>query len=298
MLSKGISLKMNNTHNERMPKEHFHEEQFRADGKTTLNKRNLIDDSTVIITSINGFFHTSYIKGVSDEKEITRPYHGIQVRIGGNTTFNTDNKVITTQPGDIVYVPQGLHYYKANRTNGECYQINFTTLSEYDDQIRIIHPKSSERFIELFEKGIMCDIHHAPSSISLKYSILYEILYQFKKALEANYCPSSKMKQIEPAVKYICAEPAADGMAVDELAAMCGISETYFRQIFRQVYGVTPIRYIQLRRLAKAKKLIQSGIPIKEAAEQSGFCDASYFTKIFHRENGILPSEYLRSLEY
>ncbi len=80
---------------------------------------------------------------------------------------------------------------------------------------------------------------------------------------------------------------------VDEIAEKVGVSPNHLIRQFSKSVGVSPGRYLKLRRLECAKELLtQSGISVSTASELSGFSDPNYFSKVFRKENGISPSEY------
>jgi AraC-like DNA-binding protein len=55
--------------------------------------------------------------------------------------------------------------------------------------------------------------------------------------------------------------------------------------------GISPMQYVQHLRLEEAKRLLRStDLPIAEIAEQVGFADALYFSRLIHRESGVSPS--------
>ena len=64
------------------------------------------------------------------------------------------------------------------------------------------------------------------------------------------------------------------------------MSESYFRKKFQLVTGLSPISYRNSLRFAEAKKLYREGLTMKAIAEQLGFCDEHYLSKIYIRENG------------
>ncbi len=80
---------------------------------------------------------------------------------------------------------------------------------------------------------------------------------------------------------------------VDEIAEKIGISSNHLIRLFSKNVGVSPGRYLKLRRLECAKELLsQSEMPVSAVSELSGFSDPNYFSKVFRKENGISPSEY------
>ena len=60
--------------------------------------------------------------------------------------------------------------------------------------------------------------------------------------------------------------------------------------------GVSPGKYITRVRIEYAKLLLRApDTTIGYVAEASGFANANYFAKVFRRETGLSPSEYLES---
>ena len=85
------------------------------------------------------------------------------------------------------------------------------------------------------------------------------------------------------------------GVSVAALAELTFVSESYFRRLFRQVYGLSPCRYIRTMRIEMATALLESGeCTVSEAAERVGFSDEKYFSREFRHLKGVSPSAYLR----
>ncbi|MCC2684791.1 MAG: transcriptional regulator, AraC family [Paenibacillaceae bacterium] len=69
----------------------------------------------------------------------------------------------------------------------------------------------------------------------------------------------------------------------------------YLCQVFRQYSGTTMINYIHQLRVQKAKHLLlNSALNIHNIAEETGFSDPYYFSKIFKKIDGNSPLHYRR----
>ncbi|MDR1073043.1 MAG: AraC family transcriptional regulator [Treponema sp.] len=60
---------------------------------------------------------------------------------------------------------------------------------------------------------------------------------------------------------------------------------------FKQEIGVSITRFINFRRQELAKSLLGSGLYIQEIADQCGFLDINYFTRLFKRQFDAAPRE-------
>lgn len=95
----------------------------------------------------------------------------------------------------------------------------------------------------------------------------------------------------------ILAEPKST-VTVGQLADMYKISTEHFIRSFKQAYGYTPQSYRTSFRISHAKKLLaNTELSISAVAEQCGFDDQFYFSRIFKKSVGISPSEYKKEEE-
>ena len=51
--------------------------------------------------------------------------------------------------------------------------------------------------------------------------------------------------------------------------------------------------YIRRRRMARACELLREGFNVSETAYRTGYSDPNYFTKVFKKEFGCTPTEYI-----
>lgn len=79
-------------------------------------------------------------------------------------------------------------------------------------------------------------------------------------------------------------------LMVQELAKQAGMSISLFHQTFKKVTNYSPLQYIKITRLHKARELIMNNkMGVAEAAYEVGYVSASQFSREFKRLFGIPP---------
>ena len=80
-----------------------------------------------------------------------------------------------------------------------------------------------------------------------------------------------------------------------ELATEMGLTKFHLIRSFKRKYGITPHAYQMQLRVARARKLLATGMPATDVAHASGFYDQSHLTRWFKRVVGMTPGSYARS---
>jgi transcriptional regulator GlxA family with amidase domain len=83
--------------------------------------------------------------------------------------------------------------------------------------------------------------------------------------------------------------------AVAGMLANSGLSERTFFRRFRKATGLTPIDYLHAVRIEEAKQLLETtDTPVEAVANEIGYEDTSFFTRLFRRKVGLSPMQYRR----
>jgi AraC-like DNA-binding protein len=77
-----------------------------------------------------------------------------------------------------------------------------------------------------------------------------------------------------------------------QLAELAGASRFQVLRRFQQVYGLPPHAWLQQQRAERARSLIRAGVPLAQAAGDSGFADQSHMTRVFVRHFGFTPGAW------
>ena len=85
------------------------------------------------------------------------------------------------------------------------------------------------------------------------------------------------------------------GARLDQLEQVTGCDRWQLSRDFRALFGTSPYRYLQHRRVDLAKRMLREGAKLAEAAHGAGFADQSHFGRTFRKAVGLTPKEWLRS---
>lgn len=80
--------------------------------------------------------------------------------------------------------------------------------------------------------------------------------------------------------------------SIDQIAANFGISLPYLSTTFKNAIGTPIIKYIQARKIAYSKTLLDKGCSVTDTCYESGFNDCAYYIKIFKQHTGMTPLQY------
>lgn len=126
----------------------------------------------------------------------------------------------------------------------------------------------------------------------LSKSILYELMYTLMCDAEKNGKGGTALQKVNPAKTFLD-ESYMENISVNQLSAMCGMSQTHFRRLFKEMFGASPLDYQMNMRILKAKDLLFLGeYSVNEVANAVGFEDANYFSRVFKSRVGVSPANY------
>jgi AraC family transcriptional regulator len=81
------------------------------------------------------------------------------------------------------------------------------------------------------------------------------------------------------------------------MPAAAHLSVYHFARQFKAATGLPPHQYVILRRVERAKELLQAGtdLSLAEVAARAGFSDQSRFSHHFKRLVGVTPGQFRMS---
>ena len=84
-------------------------------------------------------------------------------------------------------------------------------------------------------------------------------------------------------------------LSIADMSEKVHISSYHMIRKFASENGLTPHKFQLQCRIRKAQELLESGMKVVDVAAAVGFCDQSHLCRVFKRQVGISPEEYIRS---
>ena len=114
------------------------------------------------------------------------------------------------------------------------------------------------------------------------------------RELEKNELAPSKRNYADTIKSYLL-EHYREPIEIDRLAKLIHRSPSYAAALFKEVYGLSPIRYMhQLRVLEACSLLLHSDMNIAHIAHYLGYYDTSYFYRMFKNTPACRPPTMYR----
>ena len=252
------------------------------------------------------FDYTDDVRIMSSFKKSSKPYgkiknrltHGFIFKIKGSTDYYFADKKITLKEGEFIFLPKGSSFTYTTSPGESLYtSINFqATLGNpsvrvYSTELCANAYYIIQNFTEFWNFGTACEKHQCNA-------MLYDLLSCVSRLEGFDSRDTWKTALITPAIEYLKYHIYDSSLKITKLHRLCGISDTYFRKIFRSKFSMTPQQYVSAQRIAHARSIIESGDceSIKEVSEVVGYTDALYFSKVFKKICGFSPSTITKHL--
>jgi len=81
-------------------------------------------------------------------------------------------------------------------------------------------------------------------------------------------------------------------LTLKRLASVVGLSPAFISHRFAAEFGLPPHRYIAEERMRRARRMLEQGCLVKEAAYELGFSDEFHFSRAFRAAHGVSPSRF------
>lgn len=250
--------------------------------------------SNLVVTKIHAV-SIMYTEERTYKKRINRPLWAIVIKYEGETVYFQNGKKYISDINNIHILPKGGSYDWLCTKSGHFSIIEFDSEATCKDIIPF-KVKNGEAYLNVLKNIELKRALKTPAYKLDELKDLYDLIASLLKTLEQKHVPSNKYKKIQPAMDYI-AKNYNRKICNDDLSSITGLSTVYFRKLFKEVMGISPMNYIQSVKIKKAKDMLRSDYSsITDIAYSLGFNNVYEFSRNFKKNLGVSPTQYEKQL--
>ena len=223
----------------------------------------------------------------------TLNYNELIFHFSGHATVFFDDLVLETKPNTIRFLPKGetKRYDVLRQERGECIDVCFSADRPLSSQAFVMNVAQREKLGVLFKKLFSTWVSKKEGYYFESVSLLYRIFAEMQKDTSI---PNRHKSKIAPAMEMIHNEFLARDFSLKELAAMCGMGESYFQKLFKEIHGISPKKYIIQLKINHACDLLRlERYTVTQIAELCNFSDIYFFSRQFKEYMGITPTRFM-----
>jgi AraC-like DNA-binding protein len=223
----------------------------------------------------------------------------IGLTVAGVQTFRYRGKRRVSLPGQIVILhPDELHDGAAGTDEGFGYRALYLAPDLVHDALDgralpfVADPVQAPTPPTQLLASLLADIDEPVSDLGRVEitTVLADALYSLSGRAE-RAAGAVDVDAVDCARDYLSAH-AREHTPASTLEEITGTDRYTLARHFRRAYGTSPDRYRMLRRVELARAAIERGVPLAQAAVQSGFADQSHLTRQFKRTYGMTPGRW------
>jgi AraC-like DNA-binding protein len=88
-------------------------------------------------------------------------------------------------------------------------------------------------------------------------------------------------------------------LTLHEIAERLNVNEYYLSHVFKEEYGIPPMKYVIKRRIGEAQDLLMhKSMPVAEIADSLGYSSVCHFNSMFKKYVGMSPGQYRKSFRH
>lgn len=221
--------------------------------------------------------------------------------LDGEMEFGLNGERFTASAGELIAVDSAIvHSFRPISESVDYYFLVaddkfFKANGLYTDttlfERRIKTDEARRLFLEIIREAEKRDEYSNISTLSVLMSLfIYMNRHHSRIGKETHPTEEKKIIMVRSALLYI-QEHYKEKLTVEGIAEALHFSKSYLSHSFKEITHTSLISYINLLRCQNARTLMLDGSGVAEAAADCGFSEISYFTRVFKKTLGILPSE-------
>jgi AraC-like DNA-binding protein len=226
--------------------------------------------------------------------------YAIGVTLRGVQAFGYRGEQTHSLPGQaFVLHPDELHDGRAGRAGGYGYRILYVAP-------HLIQAALGDAVLPFVRDAVSDDGRLRAAilaalddgDLALEDLLFDQIIVQLADALAAQDRPPRALGVLHRRAVHLARDYLEENLlapvASETLAHMAGLTRFALTRHFRACFGTSPHRYVVMRRLERARAMIEASASLADAALDSGFADQSHMTRHFRKAYGVSPGRWSR----
>jgi AraC-like DNA-binding protein len=227
--------------------------------------------------------------------------YAIGTTLAGVQSFTYRNDRVHSLPGHTMVIhPDEPHDGEAGTPEGFLYRIAYIDPA-------LLQQALGEVSLPFLKTGVSTDprlytaVQAILANIDIEYGVMErdDLLLDLAIALQSaanlhksrRHCGDFRAAQL--AREYIN-DSLTRTITLDELASVSGRDRWSLSRDFRKYFGTSPYRYLTMRRLDLARRMMLAGEPLAACSTTAGFADQSHMTRQFVQTYGLPPARWVK----
>jgi AraC-like DNA-binding protein/quercetin dioxygenase-like cupin family protein len=256
---------------------------------------------------------TCFKERVEDGWKFSGEYHNFWELVyvtEGSIYIAIEGKTRKLENGELVfYMPMEFHKMWCE----DCAKAKFTVISfdgcddllnplggniikldteKSDELLQVYHNIHDTFDVNLNVRPRRDDIRSIPAEIMCINNLENFLLSLLNKKISDNQTHQSKGDFNYRLIIDAMHENINKNLTIEELAEICKLSVSNLKKTFRKYGNEGVMKYFNHLKINRAIKFLRRGYTSSQIAQEMGFSSQNYFSVVFKRETGMLPSEF------
>lgn len=249
--------------------------------------------ATYITHSFSRHTHEQYAIGVIDRGVEEFTYRGATHRAPANS-------IVIVHPGEV-------HTGHAGVSEGWSYRMLYPEVDLVQRAAAELELQTSWQRIPYFAQPVIADaaladqlrhlhiaLETAASQLERESRFLWTLAQLVSRYAEIRPVAAGlgqEHQAVQVAQRYLKTH-YAEAISLEDLSRITHLKPLRLLRVFQRQLGLPPHAYLIQVRVARAKALLAFGVPIAQAAYDTGFTDQSHLNRHFKRLVGVTPKQY------
>lgn len=250
--------------------------------------------------------YISMSKYQGDWKSIPHTHHFSELFyvVNGKGSFHLNGKVYPINSNDMIIVPPNTEHTEMSYNAEPLEYIvlgieGITFLDAESESSHIIYNYTRKTELLNLLNLILGEVRAEQDGYHLVCQYLLDVLLiqiVRRQKLVPTPITTTKMNKECARIKQYLDSNYSESITLDILAEKAHMNKYYLVHAFTRYTGLSPISYLNAKRLRTGKELLETtDFSIAQISNSIGFSSQSYFSQVFRKETGITPNEYRKS---